>query len=141
MNNEFEPTILAFVCNWCTYTAADLAGTSRMVQQPNLRLVRMMCTGMVDPKYIVKSLLSGADGVLVSGCHPGDCHYINGNYKARRRVKLLNEILPQFGIEKERVKLTWVGASEGNEFAATVNNFINEIRELGPMEACSMAVV
>ncbi|MBG0790301.1 MAG: hydrogenase iron-sulfur subunit [Desulfovibrionaceae bacterium] len=141
MSQEFEPTILAFVCNWCTYTAADLAGTSRMVQQPNLRLVRMMCTGMVDPKYIVKSLLSGADGVLVSGCHPGDCHYINGNYKARRRVKLLNEILPQFGIEKERVKLTWVGASEGNEFAATVNNFINEIRELGPMEARSMAVV
>ncbi|BDQ35533.1 hydrogenase iron-sulfur subunit [Pseudodesulfovibrio portus] len=141
MSQEFEPTILAFVCNWCTYTAADLAGTSRMVQQPNLRLVRMMCTGMVDPKYIVKSLLSGADGVLVSGCHPGDCHYINGNYKARRRVKLLNEILPQFGIERERVKLTWVGASEGNEFAATVNNFINEIRELGPMDARSMAVV
>jgi len=141
MSNEFEPTILAFVCNWCTYTAADLAGTSRMVQQPNLRLVRVMCTGMVDPKYIVKSLLSGADGVLVSGCHPGDCHYINGNYKARRRVKLLNEILPQFGIERERVKLTWVGASEGNEFAATVNGFINEIRELGPMEARSMAVV
>lgn len=141
MSHEFEPTILAFVCNWCTYTAADLAGTSRMVQQPNLRLVRMMCTGMVDPKYIVKSILSGADGVLVSGCHPGDCHYINGNYKARRRVKLLNEILPQFGIEKERVKLTWVGASEGNEFAATVNNFINEIRVLGPMETRSMAVI
>lgn len=141
MKTEFEPTILAFVCNWCTYTAADLAGTSRMVQQPNLRLVRMMCTGMVDPKYIVKSLLSGADGVLISGCHPGDCHYINGNYKARRRVKLLNEILPQFGIERERVKLTWVGASEGNEFAATVNNFINEVRELGPIEARTMAVI
>ncbi|NDV20960.1 hydrogenase iron-sulfur subunit [Pseudodesulfovibrio sp. JC047] len=141
MKNEFEPTILAFVCNWCTYTAADLAGTARMIQQPNLRLVRVMCTGMVDPKYIVKSLLSGADGVLISGCHPGDCHYINGNYKARRRVKLLNEILPQFGIERERVKLTWVGASEGNEFAETVNTFINEIRELGPMEARSMAVV
>jgi len=141
MSHEFEPTILAFVCNWCTFTAADLAGTSRMVQQPNVRMVRMMCTGMVDPKYIVKSLLSGADGVLVSGCHPGDCHYINGNYKARRRVKLLNEILPQFGIEQGRVKLTWVGASEGNEFAATVNNFINEIRELGPMDARTMAVV
>lgn len=141
MSSEFEPTILAFVCNWCTYTAADLAGTSRMVQQPNLRLVRVMCTGMVDPKYVVKSLLSGADGVLISGCHPGDCHYINGNYKARRRVKLLNEILPQFGIERARVKLTWVGASEGNEFAATVNSFINEIRELGPMDARTMAVV
>ncbi|NCC94612.1 MAG: hydrogenase iron-sulfur subunit, partial [Opitutae bacterium] len=115
MNQEFEPAILAFVCNWCTYTAADLAGTSRMVQQPNVRLVRMMCTGMVDPKYVIKALLSGADGVLVSGCHPGDCHYINGNYKARRRVKLLNEILPQFGIDERRLRLTWVGASEGNE--------------------------
>ncbi len=141
MNQEFEPAILAFVCNWCTYTAADLAGTSRMVQQPNVRLVRMMCTGMVDPKYVIKALLSGADGVLVSGCHPGDCHYINGNYKARRRVKLLNEILPQFGIDKRRLRLTWVGASEGNEFAATVNNFINEIRELGPLDVRGMAAL
>ena len=141
MNQEFEPAILAFVCNWCTYTAADLAGTSRMVQQPNVRLVRMMCTGMVDPKYVIKALLSGADGVLVSGCHPGDCHYINGNYKARRRVKLLNEILPQFGIDKRRLCLTWVGASEGNEFAATVNNFINEIRKLGPLDVRGMAAL
>ena len=141
MNHEFEPAILAFVCNWCTYTAADLAGTSRMVQQPNVRLVRMMCTGMVDPKYVIKALLSGADGVLVSGCHPGDCHYINGNYKARRRVKLLNEILPQFGIDKRRLCLTWVGASEGNEFAATVNYFINEIRELGPLDVRGMAAL
>ena len=113
MNQDFEPAILAFVCNWCTYTAADLAGTSRMSQQPNVRLVRMMCTGMVDPKYVIKSLLSGADGVLISGCHPGDCHYQNGNYKARRRVRLLNEILSQFGIDRRRVRLTWVGASEG----------------------------
>ncbi len=141
MNQEFEPAILAFVCNWCTYTAADLAGTSRMTQQPNVRLVRMMCSGMVDPKYVIKALLSGADGVLVSGCHPGDCHYINGNYKARRRVRLLNEILPQFGIDKRRVRLTWVGASEGNEFAATVNNFINEIKELGPLETRGMAAL
>ena len=141
MNQEFEPAILAFVCNWCTYTAADLAGTSRMVQQPNVRLVRMMCTGMVDPKYVIKALLSGADGVLVSGCHPGACHYINGNAKARRRVKLLNEILPQFGIDKRRLCLTWVGASEGNEFAATVNNFINEIRELGPLDVRGMAAL
>lgn len=141
MNQEFEPAILAFVCNWCTYTAADLAGTSRMVQQPNVRLVRMMCTGMVDPKYVIKALLSGADGVLISGCHPGDCHYISGNYKARRRVKLLNEILPQFGIDRRRLRLTWVGASEGNEFAATVNNFINEIRELGPLDVRGMAAL
>ena len=141
MNQEFEPAILAFVCNWCTYTAADLAGTSRMTQQPNVRLVRMMCTGMVDPKYVIKSLLSGADGVLISGCHPGDCHYQNGNYKARRRVKLLNEILSQFGIDNRRVRLTWVGASEGQEFAATVNNFINELRELGPLDSRGMAAL
>lgn len=141
MNQDFEPAILAFVCNWCTYTAADLAGTSRMTQQPNVRLVRMMCTGMVDPKYVIKSLLSGADGVLISGCHPGDCHYQNGNYKARRRVKLLNEILSQFGIDNRRVRLTWVGASEGQEFAATVNNFINELRELGPLDARGMAAL
>jgi coenzyme F420-reducing hydrogenase delta subunit len=131
---RFEPAIVAFVCNWCTYTAADLAGTSRMVQSPNVRLVRMMCTGMVDPKYIIKALLDGADAVLVSGCHPGDCHYINGNYKARRRVKQLLEILPRFGIDPRRIKLTWVGASEGNEFAATVNRFAEEIRELGPID-------
>lgn len=130
----FEPAIVAFVCNWCTYTAADLAGTARMVQSPNVRLVRMMCTGMVDPKYVIKALLSGADAVLVSGCHPGDCHYINGNYKARRRMKLLKEILPRFGIDERRLKLTWVGASEGNEFAATVNSFVAEIKELGPID-------
>lgn len=130
----FEPAIVAFVCNWCTYTAADLAGTARMVQSPNVRLIRMMCTGMVDPKYIIKALLEGADAVLVSGCHPGDCHYINGNYKARRRMKLLKEILPRFGIDERRLKLTWVGASEGNEFAATINRFAAEIRELGPID-------
>jgi coenzyme F420-reducing hydrogenase delta subunit len=137
----FEPAIVAFVCNWCTYTAADLAGTSRMVQSPNVRLVRMMCTGMVDPKYIIKALLGGADAVLISGCHPGDCHYINGNYKARRRVKLLMEILPRFGIDSRRIKLTWVGASEGNEFAATVNRFAAEIKELGPIDTRSLPLL
>ena len=88
--SEFEPTIIAFVCNWCTYTAADLAGTSRLSYPQNVRMIRVMCTGMVDPQYVIKAFLEGADGVLVSGCHPGDCHYINGNYKARRRIKLLN---------------------------------------------------
>lgn len=138
---EFEPSIVAFVCNWCTYTAADLAGTARMVQSPNVRLIRMMCTGMVDPKYIIKALLSGADAVLVSGCHPGDCHYINGNYKARRRMKLLKEILPRFGIDERRLKLTWVGASEGNEFAETVNRFVAEIKELGPIETRGLSLL
>jgi len=138
---EFEPTIVAFVCNWCTYTAADLAGTARMIQSPNVRLIRMMCTGMVDPKYVIKALLSGADAVLVSGCHPGDCHYINGNFKARRRIKLLQEILPRFGIHEERLKLTWVGASEGNEFAATINEMTARIKELGPNEAATTMVI
>ena len=132
---NFEPSIVAFVCNWCTYTAADLAGTARMVQAPNVRLVRMMCTGMVDPKYVIKALLSGADAVLISGCHPGDCHYINGNYKARRRVKLLKEILARFGVDERRLKLTWIGASEGNEFAETINHLVDEVRTLGPNTA------
>ncbi len=140
-SEEFEPTIVAFVCNWCTYTAADLAGTARMIQSPNVRLIRMMCTGMVDPKYVIKALLSGADGVLVSGCHPGDCHYINGNYKARRRMKLLKEILPRFGIDERRFRLTWVGASEGNEFAATINEMTKSIKELGPNEAATTMVI
>ncbi|WP_034627462.1 hydrogenase iron-sulfur subunit [Desulfocurvibacter africanus] len=136
--SEFEPTIIAFVCNWCTYTAADLAGTARMIQSPRVRLVRMMCTGMVDPKYVIKALLSGADAVLISGCHPGDCHYINGNYKARRRVKLLSEILTTFGFDPRRLKLTWVGASEGNEFAETVNHLVEEIKALGPSETTAI---
>lgn len=129
---EFEPTIIAFVCNWCTYTAADLAGTSRLAYPPNVRLIRMMCTGMVDPKYVIKALLEGADAVLISGCHPGDCHYINGNYKARRRVKLLKEILPRFGIDEKRVKLTWIGASEGVDFAETIKEMVADIKALGP---------
>jgi len=139
--SDFEPTIVAMVCNWCTYTAADLAGTARMIQSPNVRLIRMMCTGMVYLKYVIKALLSGADAVLISGCHPGDCHYINGNYKARRRVKLLQEILPRFGIEQERLKLTWIGASDGNEFAATINELTKRIKELGPSAAKSTMVI
>lgn len=132
---EHEPTIIAFVCNWCTYTAADLAGTSRLIQPHNVRLIRMMCTGMVDPKYVIKSLLEGADAVLISGCHPGDCHYINGNLKARRRVKLLKEILPRFGFDERRLKMTWIGASEGIDFAETVRSMVLEIKALGPNEA------
>ncbi|MFO8032174.1 MAG: hydrogenase iron-sulfur subunit [Desulfohalobiaceae bacterium] len=137
---DFEPTIVAFVCNWCTYTAADLAGTSRLTQRPNVRLIRLMCTGMVDPKYVIKALINGADAVLVSGCEPGDCHYINGNYKARRRIKLLKELLANFGIDSRRVRLTWIGASAGNEFAATVNNLVQEVRELGPCLTQPLAV-
>ena len=135
MNTTFEPKIIAFVCNWCTYTAADLAGTSRASYPDNIRLVRVMCTGMVDPTYILKAFLAGADAVLVSGCHPGDCHYINGNYKARRRIKLLHEILQRFGIEKERLRLTWIGASDGLQFAETVKAMVAQVRKLGAIAA------
>ena len=131
---DYQPTIIAFVCNWCTYTAADLAGTSRLIYPPNVRLIRMMCTGMVDPKYVIKALLEGADAVLISGCHPGDCHYINGNFKARLRVKLLKEILPRFGLDERRLRLTWIGASEGVDFAKTIREMVAEIKALGPNE-------
>jgi F420-non-reducing hydrogenase iron-sulfur subunit len=138
---EYEPTIIAFVCNWCTYTAADLAGTSRLIYPPNVRLIRMMCTGMVDPKYVIKALLEGVDAVLISGCHPGDCHYINGNFKARRRVKLLKEILPRFGLDERRLKLTWIGASEGVDFAATIREMVADIKALGPNEVREKMVI
>jgi F420-non-reducing hydrogenase iron-sulfur subunit len=138
---DFEPIIIAFVCNWCTFTAADLAGTSRLTYPPNVRLIRMMCTGMVDPKYIIKAILEGADAVLVSGCHPGDCHYINGNLKARRRMKLLKEILPRFGIDERRIKLTWIGASEGVDFAKTIKEMTAEIKALGPNQVKNAMVL
>ena len=138
---DYEPTIVAFVCNWCTYTAADLAGTSRLSYPPNVRLIRMMCTGMVDPKYVIKVLLEGADAVLISGCHPGDCHYINGNYKARRRVKLLKEILPRFGFDERRLKLTWIGASDGVVFAKTIQDLVAECKALGPSDVRTQMVI
>jgi F420-non-reducing hydrogenase iron-sulfur subunit len=136
-----EPTIIAFVCNWCTYTAADLAGTSRLIQPANVRMIRMMCTGMVDPKYVIKALLDGADAVLVSGCHPGDCHYINGNLKARRRIKLLKEILPKFGFDERRLKMTWIGASEGIDFAKTIRALVAEVKEIGPNQLRTQMVL
>jgi F420-non-reducing hydrogenase iron-sulfur subunit len=137
----FEPVIIAFVCNWCTYTAADLAGTSRLSYPDNVRLVRVMCTGMVDTQYVIKAFLEGADAVLVSGCHPGDCHYINGNYKARRRITLLRQILPRFGIDAARLRLTWIGASDGIEFARTMNRFVTQTKELGPCQTRLHAVI
>jgi coenzyme F420-reducing hydrogenase delta subunit len=130
---KFEPVIVAFVCNWCTYTAADLAGTSRLSYPENIRLVRIMCTGMVDSQYVIKAFLEGADAVVVSGCHPGDCHYINGNYKARRRMKLLQEMLPLFGIQQQRIRLTWIGASDGIEFAQVMARFTDQIQRMGPL--------
>lgn len=138
---DYEPTIIAFVCNWCTYTAADLAGTARLTYPPNVRLIRVMCTGMVDPKYVIKALLEGADAVIISGCHVGDCHYINGNLKARRRVKLLGEILPRFGFDKRRLRLTWIGASDGIQFAETIKDVVAELKALGPSEVRNQMVL
>lgn len=138
---KHEPVIIAFVCNWCTYTAADLAGTSRLSYPHNVRLIRVMCTGMVDPKYIIKALLEGADAVLVSGCHIGDCHYINGNLKARRRMKLVKELLPMFGFDEKRVKLTWIGASDGIEFAETIKEMVADLKALGPSEVRKQMVL
>jgi F420-non-reducing hydrogenase iron-sulfur subunit len=130
--NGYEPRIVAFLCNWCTYVGADLAGTSRIQYPPNVRVIRMMCSGGVDQVYILKALLDGADGVLIGGCHPGDCHYLEGNYKARRRVVALNDILESTGFEQERVLLRWISASEGQRFADTITEFTARLKELGP---------
>ena len=129
----FEPKIVGFLCNWCTYTGADLAGTARVKYSPNVRSIRVMCSGRVDPVFVIKALYEGADGVLIGGCHPGDCHYLEGNYKALRRYLLLRRILPEYGIEPERVRLEWVSASEGERFGRVVDEFTEEIRKLGPL--------
>ncbi len=130
---SFEPKIVGFMCNWCAYRGADLAGTSRMKSAPNVRTMRVMCSGRVDPQLVVKSFQLGADGVLVLGCHPGDCHYSEGNYKAVRRISLLKKMMAQFGIEDERIRLDWVSASEGNRFRKIVNEMTEQIRVLGPL--------
>ena len=130
--DQFEPKIIAFLCNWCTYTGADLAGTSRLQYPPNVRIVRLMCTGAVDTIYVLKALMEGADGVLIGGCHPGDCHYQHGNYKARRRVAILKEILSQIGFDDDRIWLRWISASEGKLFADTVTEMVGMLKEKGP---------
>ena len=130
--DNFEPKIVAFCCNWCSYAGADLAGTSRMQYSPNIRIIRVMCSGRVNPLFVLKALTVGADGVLILGCHPGDCHYIEGNYKTMRRIPLLKKMLKQLGIEEERVRLEWVSASEGVKFAEVANNFTQTIKDLGP---------
>ena len=130
--DDFEPRIIGFFCNWCTYAGADLAGTSRIQYPPNIRVIRLMCSGALDPVYVVKALLEGADGVLIGGCHPGDCHYQSGNFKARRRVAILQSILKQMGFESERVWLRWISASEGRYFADTVTEMVDKLKELGP---------
>ena len=131
---NFRPTIVAFLCNWCAYTGADLAGTSRLHYAPNVRIIRIMCSGRIEPTFILKAFKEGADGVLVCGCHPGDCHYQEGNYKCLRRFKLLEKFVSQMGIEKERLKLEWISASEGQQFAELVNNMTKTLLVLGPVK-------
>jgi F420-non-reducing hydrogenase iron-sulfur subunit len=130
---EFDPKIVGFLCNWCSYAGADLAGVSRIQYPPNIRIVRVMCSGRVDPAFILEAFKSGADGVLVAGCHlPADCHYISGNFKAYRRITLLKKLLQQFGIEPERLRLEWVSASEGDRFATIIKDMVKELKKLGP---------
>ncbi|MCS7096121.1 MAG: hydrogenase iron-sulfur subunit [Nitrososphaerota archaeon] len=130
---EFEPKIVGFLCNWCSYAGADLAGVSRIQYPPNIRVIRVMCSGRIDPVFILEAFKNGADGVLVSGCHlPSDCHYLSGNFKALRRVTLLRRVIKEFGIEPERLRLEWISASEGDKFAAVVRDMVEQIKKLGP---------
>lgn len=130
---SFEPRIIGFLCNWCSYTGADLAGTARLKYPPNVLTIRVMCSGRVDPGFILDSFKNGADGVLVCGCHPGDCHYVEGNYKCLRRIPITKQLLKGLGIPPERLRLEWVSASEGNRFQEVITEFTEEIRALGPM--------
>lgn len=131
---SFKPTIVAFLCNWCSYTGADLAGTSRMKYAPNIRALRVMCSGRVEPTFVLKAFREGADAVLICGCHPGDCHYHEGNYKCLRRYHLLQKYIQQMGIEKDRLRLEWVSASEGKIFAQLVDEMTETVTKLGPCQ-------
>ena len=131
---EYQPKVVGFLCNWCSYAGADMAGTSRICYPPNIRIIRVPCSGRVDPLLVIKSFQQGADGVLIAGCHPGDCHYTEGNYYARRRFALLRPFLDYLGIEKERFRIEWVSASEGKRFSQVVSSFTEELLRLGPRE-------
>ncbi|MGB2983310.1 MAG: hydrogenase iron-sulfur subunit [Candidatus Bipolaricaulia bacterium] len=137
----WEPKIVAFLCNWCSYAGADLAGVSRLQYPTNVRIIRVPCSGRIDPLYIVRALQEGMDGVLVSGCHPGDCHYISGNLVARRKFALLKSYLDYLGIEPGRVQFSWVSASEGSRFAALIEKVTNDVRALGPATKMVKATV
>ena len=132
-NNGYEPVIVGFLCNWCSYRAADLAGTARLHYAPNMRTIRVMCSGRVDPQLVLKALREGADGVLIAGCHPGECHYVEGNIKTQRRFSLLRRMLRQMGVEDERVQLVWASASEGIVLAEAIDRMTAQLRELGPL--------
>lgn len=133
MDKNFEPKIVGIFCNWCTYAAADLAGVSRMQYAPTLRIVRVMCSGRIHPEFILWAFKNGADGVLIGGCHPGDCHYIEGNYKTLRRYHLLKRLVKQFGIEEERLRLEWISASEADKLVKVTNEFTETLKKLGPL--------
>jgi F420-non-reducing hydrogenase iron-sulfur subunit len=132
-NHDFEPLIIGFTCNWCSYRAADLAGMSRLDYPPNIRLIRLMCSGRLDPSFVIKALEGGADGVLITGCHPGECHYVEQNFIAWRKTILLKRTLAQFGIEPQRVQLVWASAAEGARLAKEFTRVVEEVRALGPL--------
>ncbi len=138
-DQPFEPKIVAFFCNWCTYMAADSAGISRMKYAPNARVVRLMCSGRIDPQFIIEAFAKGADGVLIGGCHPGDCHYQEGNYKTLRRVQLLKRVLNEMGIEDDRFRLEWISAAEADRLRTTMNDMTEKIRALGPLRPAEKA--
>lgn len=129
---EFEPLIIAFCCNWCSYAGADLAGTSRTQYPTNVRIIRVMCSGRIDPTFILSAFKWGADGVLVTGCHPGECHYVEGNFRMERKFNFLKDVLKYIGMEADRLRLEWISASEGDKFAYLIRDMVNKIKELGP---------
>ena len=129
-----EPRIVGFFCTWCTYLAADLAGTSRIKYAPNVRVIRVMCSGRIDPQFVLDDFAHGADGVLIGGCHPGDCHYQQGNYNCLRRARLLKRVLEQFGIEEERFRLEWISAAEGDRVRVVIDDMVEKLRKLGPLQ-------
>jgi F420-non-reducing hydrogenase iron-sulfur subunit len=132
-DKEWTPRIVAFFCNWCTYTAADLAGVSRLKYPANARVIRVMCSGRIDPQFILEALAKGADGVLIGGCHPNDCHYVEGNYKMLRRFRLLQRMLHDMGIEEDRVRLEWISAAEGEKVKTVMNEMVQKLKVLGPL--------
>ena len=134
MSEEFEPNIVAFLCNWCSYAGADLAGTSRLKYPPNVKAIRVMCSARVNPLFIVNALQQGADGVLISGCWPGDCHYIEGNYFARRRFMLIHKLLEHMGVDPRRINMSWVSASEGAKYKEVVEETVERVKAAGPMD-------
>ncbi len=133
-DERFEPKIIAFLCNWCSYRAADLAGTARIKYEPNIRMLRVMCSGRVDPSFVLKAFALGADGVMIAGCHPGECHYLEQNYKTMRRFSMLKHTLKAMGMEDDRVRLQWASAAEGVLLAGAINEMIEQVRALGPLD-------